>query len=266
MRFNRIDSRPDLKRFLECYWMVEDDDPTPHRKKIIPDGFVEIIFHLGDPYRIDLSGRWEKQEKKLLAGQISKHFYLENTGVSKVVGIKLKPTALTQLFGTHMLDLTDSVVELPVEMMQIESTMSKGSNFDECVSKLDDYFRALIREKELPANPVEAAVQYIFEKHGMVTVKDLCELVGVGERQLENLFKKYVGLSPKFYARLIRFNYIFELVQQNNNNWSDLAYQAAFYDQSHFIRNFKDFTGENPTDYAFDEKTMANFFLRKNKP
>jgi AraC-like DNA-binding protein len=63
------------------------------------------------------------------------------------------------------------------------------------------------------------------------------------------------------FARIIRFSYIFQLVQDNHQSWCGLAYEAAFYDQSHFIRNFKDFTGENPADYKFEEKNMANFFL-----
>ena len=63
--------------------------------------------------------------------------------------------------------------------------------------------------------------------------------------------------------RIIRFNYIFKLIQDNNQSWSGLAYEASYFDQSHFIRNFRDFTGENPSDYDFDEKNMANFFLQK---
>jgi AraC-like DNA-binding protein len=97
----------------------------------------------------------------------------------------------------------------------------------------------------------------------MVTMTELSEAAGVGERQLENLFKKFVGLSPKFFARIIRFNYIFRLAESHGDNWTRLAYEAAYYDQSHFIRNFKKFTGESPAAYAFDEENMANFFLKK---
>jgi transcriptional regulator GlxA family with amidase domain len=97
----------------------------------------------------------------------------------------------------------------------------------------------------------------------MIPVSAIARVAGVGERQLENLFKKYIGLSPKFYSRIIRFNYIFSLVRENHQSWSGLAYEASFFDQSHFIRNFRDFTGENPSDYAFDEKNLANFFLHK---
>jgi AraC-like DNA-binding protein len=97
----------------------------------------------------------------------------------------------------------------------------------------------------------------------MLTVTELCETVYISERQIQNLFKKYVGLSPKLFARIIRFSYIFQLQEKKEQNWAGLAYDAAFYDQAHFIRNFKNFTGESPAAYGFDENNMANFFLKK---
>ena len=97
----------------------------------------------------------------------------------------------------------------------------------------------------------------------MVTVAVMATAAGVSERQLERLFKKYIGLSPKYYARIIRFNYIFKLIHLKNTSWAEVVYQSGFYDQSHFIRNFKAFTGEDPSSYYFEEKNMANFFLNK---
>ncbi len=97
----------------------------------------------------------------------------------------------------------------------------------------------------------------------MVAVAVMAQSIGLSERQLERLFKKYIGLSPKFYTRIIRFSTIFELIQQEDPGWAGLAYESGFYDQSHFIRNFKAFTGEDPSRYGFDEKNMANFFLKK---
>jgi methylphosphotriester-DNA--protein-cysteine methyltransferase len=97
----------------------------------------------------------------------------------------------------------------------------------------------------------------------MITIEEIINAIGIGERQLERLFRKYVGLSPKFYCRIIRFNYIFQLMQEQSPRLIDLTYDAGFFDQSHFIRNFKAFTGEDPSRYLFDEKNLANFFLKK---
>ena len=112
MLFQSFAPDKELEPLIERYWLVNDDDTTPRQQKIVPDGFTEIIFHLNDPYRIRLDSDWELQTESLLAGQIRKHFFLENTGRSNIVGIKLKPTAITHLFGLHMHQFTDKVVDL----------------------------------------------------------------------------------------------------------------------------------------------------------
>ncbi len=267
MFFKRFDPAKELKNLIECYWIIEDDDDVPQQQKIIPDGFVEIIFHYRSPYRINLGGRWEEQSLSLLAGQIRKHFFLENTGASGIIGIKVKPTALTHLFGLTMHQFTDRVVDIhsvpELQSLLIQEQLRVAADHEKRIALLDDLFKKILTEKKYTPAAADQAIELIFSNHGMIPVSDITHQIGMGERQLENFFKKYVGLSPKFFMRIIRFNYIFKLVQENNQSWSGLAYEASYFDQSHFIRNFRDFSGENPTEYAFDEKNMANFFLQK---
>jgi len=267
MFFKRFSPDKELKNIIECYWIIEDDNVTPQQQKIIPDGFNEVIFHYRSPYRINLGGNWETQSSCLLAGQIRKHFFLENTGASGIVGIKVKPTALTHLFGLSMHQFTDRVVDVSsvpaLSRLLIQKQLLAAADHDERVILLNDHLKKLLSEKNYTQDAVDHAIELIFTNHGMLPVSAIAQSAGVGERQLENLFKKYVGLSPKFFMRIIRFNYIFKLVRENNQSWGGLAYEASYFDQSHFIRNFRAFTGENPSDYAFDEKNMANFFLQR---
>lgn len=267
MIFKRIAPPADLEKIIECYWIVENDDPTPHQQKIIPDGFCEIIFHYRDPYRICLTDTWEQQSMHLLAGQISGHFFLENTGRAGIIGIKVKPAALTHLFNLDMHLLTDKVLDLPLalgnRLQPLEQDLRNTSDHDEMVILLNDHFRKILSAANYQVSPVDQAVDLIFARKGMLAVADMVQSIGLSERQLERLFKKFIGLSPKFYTRIIRFSTIFELIQQEDPGWAGLAYESGFYDQSHFIRNFKAFTGEDPSRYGFDEKNMANFFLKK---
>jgi len=267
MLFKSFTPDKELEPLIECYWIVEHDDKTPRLQKIIPDGFNEIIFHYRDPYRIRLYEKWELQSTSLLAGQIRKHFFLENTGASGIIGIKLKPTALTHLFGLAMHHFTDKVIDISSALGQhftsTEQKLRASTDHEEKISLLNTHFKNLIAKYPFKESVADKAIDLIFARHGMIPVSAIALAAGVGERQLENLFKSYVGLSPKFFTRIIRFNYIFKLIQENNQSWSGLAYEASFFDQSHFIRNFRDFTGENPSDYAFDEKNLANFFLQK---
>ena len=266
MNYNRYPPAKELEKLIECYWFVEGDEMESRQEKIIPDGFPELIFHYRDPYRINISGEWQLQSSGLLAGQIRKHFYLENTGASGIVGIKLKPAAVTYLFGIEMDRLADQVVELRKisgqKFQSIETAINAHKSHEEIIEALNSFF--LSKQQVEYDDRIEGALALLFGKHGDVRVSDLTSKLAITERQLERLFKKYVGLSPKFYARIIRFSYIFQLMQEGNQSWLDITFQSGYYDQPHFIRDFKAFSGEDPSAYLFDEKSMANFFMKRD--
>lgn len=271
MEFTRISPHPDLQGFVECYWMMYCEDSLPLVEKIIPDGFTEIIFNYKDIYQSKIRGDWASQSHNLLAGQLKTFFYLRNTGATGSIAVKLKPSALTQLFGFSMDAYLDKIVDLDsFPSLKIKKLSDKigdcvrlGHNRDEVFVKkiLDEYFAERIQTAS--ENPLKAPLDLVFSTNGVVTVSEMVSVAGVGQRQLERLFKKYIGLSPKYYARIIRFNYIFQLIKSKENSWAEIVYQSGYYDQSHFIHDFKAFTGEDPSSYFFEKKNMANFFLNK---
>ncbi|MDY0906519.1 helix-turn-helix domain-containing protein [Pedobacter sp. CFBP9032] len=271
MEFTKITPHPDLDEFIECYWMMYSDNTLPIVEKIIPDGFTEIIFNYRDIYESKINEEWNLQSPNLLAGQLRTFFYLQNTGTTGSIAIKLKPAALTQLFGLSMDQYVDKIVDLDsfphVALKQLKEKIlaicNNGENKKESIIKkvLDDYFTILIHTALV--NPIKKPLELILNSNGMANVAEMAASAGIGERQLERLFKKYIGLSPKYYARIIRFNHIFQLIKSKKNSWANIVYLAGYYDQSHFIRNFKSFTGEDPSSYFFEEKNMANFFLKK---
>ncbi len=265
MEFRRIQPEPSLTSVVECFWTAEDSASDPHVQKIVPDGFTEIIFHFGDPYLIKLKDQWEQQPLSLLAGQLNKYFFLQNSGVSSILGIKLKPTAVTALFDLNMKKLTDQVVDLrkwiPSNKV-VADEQFRGITMADRIDVVSTWLKKVCDKKQIE-DPVHGVVAKILDRRGMATVTEMVQWARISERQLQNQFNYFVGLSPKRYARILRFNYIFELIQERGRMWTDVAYEAAYYDQSHFIRNFRDFTGENPAAYAFDEKNFANFFMNR---
>jgi len=265
MTFTRLEPDSSIADFIECYWMMQSEDSTPKIEKIIPDGFTELIFNYKEVYKAKTDGKWHLQSPNLLAGQISSYFYLENTGITGSCAIKLKPAALTQLYGLNMESYLDKIVDLDTlpnaalaELKNIVLPFQSAKHFK---TKIDEYFIQLAKRAD--QNPLEHVLELIFNSNGMSPVSELVATAGVSERQLERLFKKYIGLSPKYYSRIIRFNYIFELIKSKESSWTEIVYQSGYYDQSHFIRNFKAFTGEDPSSYFFEEDNMANFFLKK---
>jgi AraC-like DNA-binding protein len=267
MFFERIPPGKELENFIECYWIIESGEVTPVKQKIIPDGFPEIIFHYGDPYRININKKWEVQKKALVAGQIKKYFFLENTGTSGVFGIKCKPAGLTHLFGLQMDQLTDKV--LPLTSVKAIALQLLGKNIDlttghgSMVSAAEKYLKEIVPGIKKYNTVIDNALALIFKNNGAMNVTAICKELFISERHLQRLFKQYVGLSPKLYSRIIRFNYIFQLLNEGKISWLEITYHSGYFDQSHFIRDFKAFTGVDPSKYFFGERNLANFFLKK---
>jgi AraC-like DNA-binding protein len=261
MIYLRKEPSAHLSRFVECFWLMDSEGAADVMcQKIIPDGYPELIFHYGDPYKIDLSREWVLQSRQLVAGQIRRFFYLQNTGVSGMIGVKLQPAALHILYGVNMFGLQGKVADLRDILSEIKVTRPALENFDGICREIEDQ---LLNHQNSSGSPVEEVIKLIQEKHGMLDVGELSNQTGYSKRTLERLFKIQVGLSPKLYSRIVRLSYIFECVKEEDYSWASIAYQAGFTDQSHLIKNFKEFTGEDPSRYRFDELDMANFFLKK---
>lgn len=265
MSFDRIIPDKSLSSYIECYWIIENDDTKSYKQKIIPDGYPEIITHYGDPYRINIKGKWEGQSKNLVAGQVKRYFYLENTGVSGVFGIKLKPAALTHLFNIRMDDLVDKVISIDGLREQKLEALFAGLTSRDNPARIvfcNQYLQEMIALIDDKNDIIDDAINMIFESKGTIEMSNICKRLFITERHLQRLFKKYIGIPPKTYSRIVRFNYIFQLIK-NNTPFTQIAFDAGYYDLSHFSRNFKNFTGEEPSGYFFEEKNLANFFLKK---
>ncbi|MEQ9468520.1 MAG: helix-turn-helix transcriptional regulator [Ekhidna sp.] len=265
MRYESFQPSEDLKELVKEYWIFESDDLKVSQQKIIPDGFSEIIIHYGDPYRINLSGQWGEQKSLLFSSQISKYFFLENTGKSGMLGIKLYPTAFHELFQLDVSELTDQVLPLDTLISGTENLV-KIQNEDSPMKQKVELAESWLKRHLPNLNPQEkirTCISQIHESHGMIDMDQMACEAALSARQLERLFKKVIGLTPKFYCRIIRFNYIFDVIKDQNDSWVRTALKSGYFDQSHFIKNFKEFTGEEPSNYGFDEVNLANFFLRK---
>ncbi|MEM9546755.1 MAG: helix-turn-helix transcriptional regulator [Bacteroidota bacterium] len=267
MIYEQLEPNPILRQTIKSFWLVDSlDDDKKFIQKIIPDGYPELIFHYKSPFKANISGEWFLQDKDLIAGQIRNHFFLENTGTIGMFGIKFQPWTLKLLFDLNMHPLTDQVIPFHSANLSVLNPLKEIAigqrSFKSKVEEIEDWFINSLDLKLNNESKGQIATQYLIDKKGAVSIQDVVNFSGISERSLERYFKNHIGLTPKFYCRILRFANVFKLVQADGFNWTDIAYFAGFYDQSHFIKNFKEFTGEEPSNYGFDAQNMANFFLK----
>jgi AraC-like DNA-binding protein len=160
----------------------------------------------------------------------------------------LKPNALQTLLGLNASVLTNAVVDLAeFSAGSLNLQLLEARDEKEHLAYLIHYLEAKSQAAKTRDCLIEESLRLIHHSAGAITVKALLECLNISERQFEKRFQQAVGLSPHFYIRIKRFNAALRLMQSGQfSTLTALAHRLHFYDQSHFIRDIKTFSGITP--------------------
>jgi len=263
MEYSEFQPATSLRSCVECYWVAEGSSTT---QKIVPDGFSEIVFHYGDLYKFkDHQGREKIQSRAILAGQITKPIYLTPTGNSGVIGIKFKPTGIWKLLGWGMAEFTDEAYDLQkfpdMDVAQFIKQLCTLDTIQDRIKSIETTLLQLVPSQR--ASTLDEIITAIDSSQGDVSMSSLQTQFDISDRTMERMFKDQVGVSAKRYARIVRFRYIFQLIQKHEWSKAEATYLAGYFDQAHFNKEFKEFSGEDPGTYFARHHEFANFFLNR---
>jgi AraC-like DNA-binding protein len=258
MRFHEI-SPAASARFVDRFWMLEDSRPKTVQR-VVPDGRPELILNLGQPFECLRDGQWVAQPRCFLAGQLEGPLLLRTSGAASILGIRFRPQGAGQLLGIPMQELTGSMTplgDLPCGPGGLREVSNAGSvaELEAAVLKLEKG-----AEDRLVDEAVRQLMAPVVDPQGARDVGNLAARLGVSTRQLERRFKARVGLSPKRFARIQRFQSVFQRMGDDGAGWVDLAIACGYYDQAHLVRDFRDFSGAAHS-VLLAEGELAEHFL-----
>lgn len=268
MQYTEIPPDPRLAGIVSCYWTL-DGDGTPEASPapILPDGHMELVFHYGDPFRRQIAeGRHEVQSRALLAGQMTRPVHLIPSDRAGVIGARFRPGGLYAVVHHPQHLFTDAIV--PLEDVARDLVSEIAPRIEDAV---DNAARVAVLERALlrrtcdvrDRGPVPSAVTTILASGGTVSIERVAASCGVSSRHLERAFRDQVGLSPKMLARVIRFQNVFQAVETGRlTTGVMLALSCGYYDQAHFVRDFKAFAGDTPASFLANPPALSAFFTR----
>lgn len=254
MKYEQIKPPEELRPFVRYFWKMESDlEESEHTFRIIADGVPGIFIHQPEQSAFYQNDR--KMPAVCLYGQATKSARLISEGKLESVGVYLHPHALRTIFGLNASELTDTCIDLELfsrsrEFFLSEKLFATDGNKTR-IEALSEFLKAQIKSKNPDSDDaINFALSEIAETNGNVSLKDLQNDLGLSEKSFQRKFKKFVGMPPKLYSRICRFQAsLGQLKAQNFMRLSDIAYDNEYSDQSHFIRNFRQFAGFSPNQF-----------------
>ncbi|MEL1245085.1 helix-turn-helix domain-containing protein [Flavobacterium sp. DGU11] len=257
-----------LSKQVRYYWSLEsgDDVQAPESHRIFPDGCIELIFHYSGLFRTyDEINNAQTQPLSFVHGQLTSFIEVESTGVIGIFSVRFNPAGLKPFTDTPVQDFTDISVDVREiwgeDGTLLEKEMLGAANNEERVVIIESFLLKKLEAVSFDNSDVEYCVDAMLKSEGTVSIDKLADELEIGKRQLERKFIAAVGLSPKMLARIIRFQNTLQLIEKKEfTNFTNVAYDGGFYDQAHFIKDFKEFTGLNPKQYFSENLEMVKHF------
>ncbi len=240
--YKEIKPNEPLQEFIYCYWQLKTKHQLsyPFNYRVVADGCIDIFFELNDPKNSFVMGFCKKYTE----------FHLENT--FNYIGIRFLPTRFPQIFGIDASGLSNRfeyLNKISLETSEfIASAFNETLNLKKIKKLLDNFFNLKISKTEFKTDSrLHDAVEIILKNFGVVNIeKDLN--TGIGQRQLQRLFKYYIGDTAKTFSKVVQFQNILRSKPLNQSLKADKwFYDIGYYDQAHFIKDFKNFYGVTPT-------------------
>jgi AraC-like DNA-binding protein len=255
-----------LKGYIDKIWVLETDCGLPHddMKMLVPDGRMLLLI----PFRSGLLGKMGGRDYVAGEGSISvvgvgdlpSTVDAQSESALGVIGVDFTPKGAYRFFqwrlkeSSNDLQLLADVLGNPVK--RIEEKMAGTENIDEKLLIVQEFLFHLFTQKESDL-VFEYCIEKIHTTKGAVSVRELEQQTGYSGRWLNRKFEERLGISPKNFASISRFRYYYQALLTNASRiLTHKEFYHHYYDESHFIREFKRFTGMPPAKL---ESTVNNF-------
>lgn len=266
MNYCEIKPQYPLSSFVECFWTLESDVPSPQPERILPDGCVELILNFGSQFSQHDDDKRRLQPRSFLVGQMTGPILISPTGPVQLLGIRFHPGGTLPFLRVPLDEITDQVVDLGGLSSKLERDLLRVtahvSSLADKTAAVEEFLTTQVLSAKNDSWLMMLAAR-IVDTGGLVSVDQLATDAGISSRQLERRFLREVGLGPKLLGRIIRFQQVFRAVAQDHSAWAAIAIECGYYDQAHLIRDFNHFARQTPAVLFSNQSAFTEWFTRK---
>jgi AraC-like DNA-binding protein len=270
MDYREITPEDRLKPFVKCFYIFQSDIDDGFEDVVFPSGFTEIIFNLGQGSWASAIGSDYKITPQIeLWGQVTKPMQIKSKGKHLMLGVRFFPHAAGYFLREDIGQFTNVVWDLSdVLGNAAKSLHARLLETNDLISRIEliEMFllKRLSNDKKISVRieQVGRLLHSINRNYTENSVSVIASQHGISPRYLHKLVYQYTGLSPKSLNKINRFQLSLKLITRNEASLTSIAYECGYFDQSHFIRDFKSFTGITPSDYLVNQFPVNQVYLQ----
>lgn len=232
----------DLKFFVMHYWAIRWDlrGQPPYTSKTLPHPCVHLVFEPGGAK---------------VYGVMNDRFTHTLEGKGQVLGIKFRPGAFYPFLNAPVSRITDKVICLPdmfaVDTRALEAAILSSEDDGKMAEMAQAFLRERLPEPDANIALINQIIDCIITDRSITLVDDVVSRLHISKRTMQRLFSQYVGVSPKWVIKRYRLHDAAEQVASGSiEDWARLAAELGYFDQAHFIKDFKKLVGQTPGEYA----------------
>lgn len=258
----------ELRPYIKQYWGLENalKAGEQYTQRIIPSGLPELILYLDHKPKVHTGSR-SLEDNFLLNGQQNDYYDILISENLSIFSISFHPQGVSQFFSLPFVELLN--YSIPLKYInkklyeELEFKLSKQNSFQTKVNIVEECFCQLLNDnkREFEFRRISDTIEHIRKAKGNIDIDILASHACLSRKQFERIFAEYIGISPKQYLKIIRLQATIYFKSKNENaSLTELAYENGYYDQSHFINDFKTMTGLTPKQFFDECEPMSDFF------
>jgi len=264
-----------LEKHIDSILYFKDFTPNHSIERIVPTGHMFIIFELDNIPRNTFDNETLKPietfTKVWISGAHKNYLSISAHQNSEMLVIKFKPTGAFPFLHCSLSELCDKVIHAKEifgeQIIELRDKILSAKNPN---GKFDIVSEWLMKRMDSKRESPESIITFIeqLQKEPISNIKDIVDSYPFTQKQLIEHFKKYVGITPNYFNRILRFNEILKKINEKEVvSWTEIAYSCDYSDQSHFIKEFILFSGFNPQKFIKMDfpKERTNFFPLDSK-
>jgi AraC-like DNA-binding protein len=265
MKYQEFAPGEHLRAFVKCFYVCEYDTDVVSEDVACATGCMEIMFNLGSgSFQTGRENNFETTPRVELWGQIIRPLQFQSLGKNKMLGIRFYPHTASIVLKDRVDIFNDQVTDFTAvsnaDVLQLHEQLVNTPLLSKQLAMLELFLLKKLtafQKKNTRFQVVHNVITEMRSEDFCDTIQDVAFRYGISSRYLQKLFLEYTGLTPKLYHKINRFQKSLLLTSNKEESLTSIAYQSGYFDQSHFVRDFKFFTGFAPSAFNTTDSTVV---------